>query len=348
MARIRVNTEDLKNKAKDFDTAAEAFKRAGDDILAAAMTMPSYDGQLSGPARKAGYEIQKQARELSTALAGDAESLRKTAQAFEEVDNQAVDTFESLCANLASSQHQLRLAGVPEIHGDHNLGYEIDYSNLEQEGPFPNPASSVPLADQFAWFQQNRQPYSEPNGPYPLPGSLQEFLAKLAGYEVPLRDDITASEAAILNELMPWELLEGEDIYRDAFAVEMAYYGVNNNDGVPDAFRHAYWAARLTQAFGADWAKRFTDAHEGKIGNQAARDFMDRWNNALGIQIALDNPNASPEELANLIAQAINDGKGVYIPSGDVDNGPLSYTNQDPAGPLAPILPVEDTGSGNQ
>jgi type VII secretion effector (TIGR04197 family) len=90
MARIRVNTEDLKNKAKDFDSAAEAFKRAGDDILAAAMSMPSYDGQLSGPARKAGYEIQKQARELSTALAGDAESLRKTAQAFEEVDNQTV------------------------------------------------------------------------------------------------------------------------------------------------------------------------------------------------------------------------------------------------------------------
>jgi uncharacterized protein YukE len=94
MGRIRVNTEDIKNKAKDFDSAAEAFKRAGDDILAAAMAMPSYEGQLSGPARKAGYEIQKQTRELSIALAGNAESLRKTAQAFEEVDNQTVKLFE--------------------------------------------------------------------------------------------------------------------------------------------------------------------------------------------------------------------------------------------------------------
>ncbi len=103
MARIRVNTEDLKNKAKDFDSAAEACKRAGDDILAAAMSMPSYDGQLSGPARKAGYEIQKQTRELSTALAGNAESLRKTAQAFEDVDNQTIDILEKNTALMANT-----------------------------------------------------------------------------------------------------------------------------------------------------------------------------------------------------------------------------------------------------
>jgi uncharacterized protein YukE len=103
MARIRVNTEDLKNKAKDFDSAAEAFKRAGDDILAAAMAMPSYDGQLSGPARKMGYEFQKQARELSAALAGDAESLRKTAQAFEEVDNQTVNILEENTAMISEA-----------------------------------------------------------------------------------------------------------------------------------------------------------------------------------------------------------------------------------------------------
>jgi len=102
MTRIRVNTEDLKNKAKDFDSAAEAFTRAGDDILAAAMAMPSYDGQLSGPARKAGYEIQKQARELSTALAGDAESLRKSAQAFEEVDNEVIGLLEQNQSMLCS------------------------------------------------------------------------------------------------------------------------------------------------------------------------------------------------------------------------------------------------------
>ncbi len=113
MTRIRVNTEDLRNKAKDFDSAAEAWKLAGDDILAAAMAMPSYDGQLSGPARKAGYEIQTQARELSTALAGNAESLRKTAQAFEEVDNTAIAGISDSITSLGGSILLAKYSGIP-------------------------------------------------------------------------------------------------------------------------------------------------------------------------------------------------------------------------------------------
>jgi uncharacterized protein YukE len=113
MARIRVNTEDLKNKAKDFDSAAEACRRAGDDILAAAMAMPSYDGQLSGPARKAGYEIQKQTRELSTALASDAESLRKTAQSFEEVDNAVITEISGSITTLRGAVLLAKYSGTP-------------------------------------------------------------------------------------------------------------------------------------------------------------------------------------------------------------------------------------------
>jgi uncharacterized protein YukE len=103
MARIRVNTEDLRSKAKDFESAADAFTKAGDDILAAATAMPSYDGQLSGPARKAGYEIQSGCREIKAGLAANAESLRKTAQAFEDVDNQTVKLFGENAALLSDS-----------------------------------------------------------------------------------------------------------------------------------------------------------------------------------------------------------------------------------------------------
>jgi uncharacterized protein YukE len=136
MARIRVNTEDLKNKAKDFDSAAEAFNRAGDDILAAAMAMPSYDGQLSGPARKAGYEIQSQARELKAALSNNADSLRKAAQAFEEVDNRTVES-------LSQNQEMLLAAGSPggppypydfqtyNSEGTSCLGYNVDPVNAQ-------------------------------------------------------------------------------------------------------------------------------------------------------------------------------------------------------------------------
>ncbi|MBN2083755.1 MAG: hypothetical protein JW748_00925 [Anaerolineales bacterium] len=125
MARIRVNTEDLKTKAKDFESAGEAISRAGDEILAAAMAMPSYDGQLSGPARKAGYAIQTQAKALGAALAGDAESLRKAARDFENVDNQAIDLFEENTALMSDSpiydgpggegDAPIRQGGTPEL-----------------------------------------------------------------------------------------------------------------------------------------------------------------------------------------------------------------------------------------
>jgi hypothetical protein len=131
MARIRVNTEDLKNKAKDFDSAADAFKRAGDEILTAAMSMPSYDGQLSGPARKMGYEFQKQARELSTVLAGDAESLRKTAQAFEDVDNQTIESLNNNLVSIKMSTPQYSPLGPSwETAGiDENFGYAYSIEN---------------------------------------------------------------------------------------------------------------------------------------------------------------------------------------------------------------------------
>ncbi len=123
MARIRVDTDDLKAKAKDFETAANAFNKAGDEIAAAAMGMPSYDGQLSGPARAAGYEIQRQSREVQALLAGDAQSLQKTAQAFEEANNQAIDAFGQNQELLASHTPD-KLQGI-DI-GNAYLGYRDD------------------------------------------------------------------------------------------------------------------------------------------------------------------------------------------------------------------------------
>jgi hypothetical protein len=79
MVRIRVDTEDLKRGAKDFESASDAFNKAGDDILSTAMSLPSYEGQLSGPARKAGYDIQSQSRDIKASLSSDAESLKTTA-----------------------------------------------------------------------------------------------------------------------------------------------------------------------------------------------------------------------------------------------------------------------------
>jgi hypothetical protein len=85
------------------------------------------------------------------------------------------------------------------------------------------------------------------------------------------------------------------------------------NDGHNDAFRHAYWSAQLTKQYGAEWARQFTTAHEGAPGNSAVREAMDLHNNEVGRKIAEANPNATPEQLATMIAQAAKEGKLVVV-----------------------------------
>ena len=95
------------------------------------------------------------------------------------------------------------------------------------------------------------------------------------------------------------------------------------NDGHNDAFRHAYWNATLTREFGVEWTKQFTTAHEGSNPGNSTREAMDLYNNEVGRQIALDNPNASPQQLADLVKKALDDGKLVVIAS----NGHLAWSN---------------------
>jgi uncharacterized protein YukE len=93
MERIRVNTEELKDKSKVFESSAGVFSQAGKEILSFAAGLPSYDGQLSGPARAAALEINRQCQDVHSCLMNDAQSLAKTAQAFEDADNQTITTF---------------------------------------------------------------------------------------------------------------------------------------------------------------------------------------------------------------------------------------------------------------
>jgi hypothetical protein len=87
MKRIRVDTDELKSKADVYEAAADILARAGDEVLAVALSMPSYEGRLSGPARAAGYEIQRQCRDLGSNLLGDSDSLNAAVQAYESIDD---------------------------------------------------------------------------------------------------------------------------------------------------------------------------------------------------------------------------------------------------------------------
>ena len=94
MERIRVDTDKLKAHSKQFESSADIFAQVGRDILSFVAGLPSYDGQLSTPARAAALEINRRCQEASGWHSSDAESLARTAQAFEEVDNQTTKMLE--------------------------------------------------------------------------------------------------------------------------------------------------------------------------------------------------------------------------------------------------------------
>ena len=96
------------------------------------------------------------------------------------------------------------------------------------------------------------------------------------------------------------------------------------DDGHNDAFRHAYLNALLTDRFGEDFAETFATAHEGVPGNPADREAMDLYNNEVGRRIAMENPGASDEELADLVYQAVINGEAIVINV----NGELAFSDQ--------------------
>ncbi|HEU4562941.1 MAG TPA: hypothetical protein VFS20_34235 [Longimicrobium sp.] len=71
-------------------------------------------------------------------------------------------------------------------------------------------------------------------------------------------------------------------------------------DGTGDAFRHAYWNARMAQAFGLEWANAFATAHESTTPAGSIRT-MDLNNNEVGRKLFAANSSASASALAALI-----------------------------------------------
>jgi hypothetical protein len=152
--------------------------------------------------------------------------------------------------------------------------------------------------------------------------------------------DVTEKEAEMLNGLGPLEIKAFKDIHDDAFnAADERFPSPDRNDDQNDAFRHAYWNALMVKEYGAEWAEDYATAHEQLPGNPAPREAMDLYNNEVGRNIAVANPDASAEELAGLIEQAVRNGETVVVgqdmlprPSNEI---PMDQTgdanNADPA-----------------
>ncbi|MEA5125419.1 XVIPCD domain-containing protein [Xanthomonas floridensis] len=116
------------------------------------------------------------------------------------------------------------------------------------------------------------------------------------------------------------------------------------NDGHRDAFRHTYWNALLAKEFGNEWAQAFATAHEGRPGNPANREAMDLYNNQVGRGIAAAHPGASKEQLAQLVGEAMKEGKLILMDH----QGKLAWSDQvkvgqhglSPEDAIQPFLPT--------
>jgi hypothetical protein len=96
----------------------------------------------------------------------------------------------------------------------------------------------------------------------------------------------------------------------------------DSNGGQLDAFRHAYWMARITQTYGWRRARSIGKSHEkgnyrdykkhrledGSLPDESSGQ-MDFLNNDVGIQIGKDNLTVSPLQLTEIIKEQILAGK---------------------------------------
>jgi hypothetical protein len=150
---------------------------------------------------------------------------------------------------------------------------------------------------------------ADPDGLGPIfGGRLGTVMTKAGVRRVP------HSEAALIRELGPAKVVALVSITQDAGRRCMRAFGRSGlNGGLPDAFRHTYWSARLTQHFGVEWAARLTTAHERLPSADPVAMAMDLHNNELGRALGAANPDASRARLQDLVATAVREGETVEI-----------------------------------
>lgn len=151
----------------------------------------------------------------------------------------------------------------------------------------------------------------DPDGMVNYPDGVEGAALELLGRE---RMVITKGEADLLDDLGLAGTKDVYDIQKTArHEAEGIYPRYPITNSLPDAFRHAYLNAMLTNRFGEEWTARFTTAHERAVDNTPIGQAMDLHNNEVGRRIAGEHPEAGPEELKTLVDQAVRNGEMVVI-----------------------------------
>ena len=114
-----------------------------------------------------------------------------------------------------------------------------------------------------------------------------------------------------------------------ASMAKQAYSGEGSKGGKTDAYRHAMWQALNVQSIGEKMTRKWSDAHEYSTPlDELNTDLiMDIHNNDVGIEIGKQNPNATPEQLGEIIKQRIDNGDMIVIEKDKKGNDVLKKSN---------------------
>ena len=174
-------------------------------------------------------------------------------------------------------------------------------------------------------FAPKEQPWFGPDDKDDRDKKLEEILEKYQVSEDPDgkitvdlpfvgEKTVTVSEAKLMAQVGPKGIYDIFQIQQEAEAQARARFpGEDEHDNHNDAFRHAYANALLTERFGPEFAAAYATAHERIPDNPSAVEAMDLYNNEVGRTIAAANPDAGPEQLADMVQQAVENGDTVVI-----------------------------------
>lgn len=151
----------------------------------------------------------------------------------------------------------------------------------------------------------------------------------------PLREQTSPEERRALDQIAvtdPTAIKRLKEIQNEAANQAEDHFGPVNEpakDHQEDAFRHAYMNALATQHLGEERTERLYTAHEQIPAEGDPREdprmAMDLHNNEVGRRIANQYPDATKEEMAKHIADAVRKGEMVIL---DPETGELKPSNQ--------------------
>lgn len=121
--QILVETDDLKKKAARLMELSIIFKEIGERISKDCLNVPSYDGQLSGPAKGAANQVVFETNVLRDAFSVRSTYMNDIAIEFENIDNDTIQLFMDRVW-IVIRFIQNALTGIPPFEGDMTNGYK--------------------------------------------------------------------------------------------------------------------------------------------------------------------------------------------------------------------------------